>query len=166
MIKRIVSVVLLGSVLFAKVTNTPATIDFVENRKIKIIDIRTKGEWLQMGTVKDAYLITFFDEQYGYNPKKFLDDLDDVVKKDEQFAIICNSGSRTKLISNFLGNKHKYKVVNLTGGMLNLLKEGYKPEVYNRSTTQLSKQKIVSASELLKKESEPLPEIKENNSSK
>jgi len=166
MIKKLVLFLLFGNMLFAEITNIPATPKFVEETKLKIIDIRTKGEWLQMGTVKDAYLITFFDEQYGYNPKKFLDDLDDVVKKDEQFAIICNSGSRTKLISNFLGNKHKYKVVNLTGGMLNLLKEGYKPEVYNRSTTQLSKQKIVSASELLKKESEPLPEIKENNSSK
>ncbi|SFV65857.1 hypothetical protein MNB_SV-14-905 [hydrothermal vent metagenome] len=132
MIKKIVGVVLLlSSLIFAKVTNIPATKEFVENTKMKIIDIRTKGEWMQMGIIKGAYLITFFDERYGYDVKEFLAELNSVVDKDEKFAIICNSGSRTKLVANFLGVKNNYNVVNLTGGMIKLLSDGYKPEFYN-----------------------------------
>jgi len=128
--KTLLGVLLLGSTLFAEVTNTPATIDFIKAKKMKIIDIRTKGEWIQTGIIKDAKLITFFDEKYGYDTEKFMTALNKVVKKDEQFAIICNSGSRTKLIANFLGNKLDYHVVNLVGGMSKLLQEGFKPEFY------------------------------------
>ena len=166
MIKKIVAVVLLGTVLFAKVTNIPATTTFVENRKMKIIDIRTKGEWTQMGIIKDAYPITFFDERYGYDTKSFLEELNTVVKKDEKFAIICNTGSRTKLISNFLGNKLDYNVVNLTGGMMSLLKEGFKPEVYNKSLQQLPVKLKHPSPKMLKKEAELKTPITETNSTK
>jgi len=158
MIKKIVGAVLLSSVLFAKVTNVPATKDFVENTKMKIIDIRTKGEWIQMGTIKNAHLITFFDERYGYDVETFMAELNTVVDKDEEFAIICNSGSRTKLIANFLGVKNSYNVVNLTGGMRKLLQEGFKPEPYNPNGTEAKK--------ILKKEASiATPLIQESNSS-
>ena len=166
MIKKIVGVALLGSLLFAKITNTPATTTFVENRKMKIIDIRTKGEWIQMGIIKDAHLITFFDERYGYDTKSFLEELDTVVEKDEEFAIICNTGSRTKLISNFLGNKLNYNVVNLTGGMMQLFKEGFKPEFYNKSLQKLPVELKKPSSKMLKDEAKLTAPIEETNSSK
>ena len=128
--KTLFGLLFLGSLLMAKVTNLPVTVDFVESNKMKIIDIRTEGEWKQMGTIKGAHLITFFDEKASYNIKKFLKSLNKVVKKDEQFAIICNSASRTKLVSNFLGKKLDYDVVNLTGGMEKLVKDGYKVVAY------------------------------------
>jgi len=166
MIKKMVGVVLFGSLLFAKVTNIPATTTFVEKKKMKIIDIRTKEEWIQMGIIKDAHLITFFDERYGYDTESFLKELDSVVEEAELFAIICNTGSRTKLISNFLGNKLDYNVVNLTGGMLKLLKEGFKPEVYNKS---LQQEPIIlkhPSEKMLKKEAEFQTPITETNSTK
>jgi rhodanese-related sulfurtransferase len=166
MIKKIVGVVLLGSLLFAKVTNIPATTAFIEQKKMKIIDIRTKGEWVQMGIIKDAHLITFFDERYGYDTKSFLEELNHVVKKDEQFAIICNTGSRTKLISNFLGNKLDYNVVNLTGGMVKLLQEGFKPTAYNTNSQNLPIELTHPSSEMLQKEAELTTPIEETNSSK
>lgn len=129
--KTLLGLLLFGSTLFAEVSNVPATADFVEAKKMKIVDIRTEGEWIQMGTIKDAHLITFFDERYGYDTEAFTASLDKVVEKNEQFAIICNTGSRTKLIANFLGNKLDYNVVNLVGGMSKLLKEGFNPEYYN-----------------------------------
>ncbi len=156
MIKKIIGAVLLSSVLFAKVTNVPATPAFIEETNMKIIDIRTKGEWVQMGVIKDAHLITFFDERYGYDAKVFLEELNDVVKKDEKFAIICNSGSRTKLIANFLGVKNTYNVVNLTGGMMKLLKEGFKPEHYNPN---VKKESI----DLIKTSKEKTPITESNN---
>jgi len=126
-----------GTILMAQVTNLPVTLEFVKSNEMKIIDIRTKGEWKQMGTIKDAHLITFFDEQSKYNIKSFLEQLDKVVEKDEQFAIICNTASRTKLVSNFLGNKLNYNVVNLTGGMMKLLRDGYKVEAYDSDSEEV-----------------------------
>jgi len=124
--KTLFGLLLLGGLLVAKVTNLPATVDFVESNKMKIIDIRTEAEWKQMGVIKGAHLITFFDENAKYDIKNFLKELNKVVKKDEQFALICNSASRTKLVSNFLGKKLDYDVVNLIGGMEKLIKDGYK----------------------------------------
>jgi len=124
--KTLFGLLFFGTLLMAKVTNIPVTVDFVESDKMKIIDIRTEGEWKQMGIIKDSHLITFFDEKASYDIKAFLKSLDKIVDKDEQFAIICNTASRTKLVSNFLGKKLDYDVVNLTGGMVKLIKDGYK----------------------------------------
>lgn len=128
--KTLLGLLLLGSTLLAEVTNVPATQEFIDAKKMKIIDIRTKGEWIQTGIIKDSFLITFFDEKYGYDTDEFMGALDKVINKDEQFAIICNTGSRTKLIANFLGNKQDYHVVNLAGGMSKLFQEGFQPEFY------------------------------------
>ena len=128
--KTLFGLLLLGSTLFAEVIEQPATIEFVNNPQMKIIDIRTEGEWVQMGVIRNSILLTFFDERGGVDIDKFLEELNSIVDKDEQFAIICNTGSRTKLISNFLGKKLDYKVVNLTGGMMKLFKDGFEPEYY------------------------------------
>lgn len=114
----------------AKVTNIPVTVEFVKSHKMKIIDIRTEAEWREKGVIEDAYLITFFNEDSKYDIDSFLEKLDQIVKKDEQFAIICNSSSRTRLISNFLGKKLDYDVVNLIGGMEKLIEKGYKVKSY------------------------------------
>ena len=166
MIKKILGAVLLSSVLFAKVTNVPATTAFVEETKMKIIDIRTKGEWVKMGIIKNAHLITFFDERYGYDAKAFLEELNAVVKKDEEFAIICNSGSRTKLIANFLGVKNSYNVVNLTGGMMKLLKEGFNPAHYNQNVNKAFVEFREPSTEMLEKEASLKTPITESSASK
>lgn len=137
--KLLFGFLLFGSTLFAEVTDTPATLEFVNGSKMKIIDIRTEGEWVQMGVIKDSVLLTFFDEKGGVDIDNFIEELNKVVDKDEEFAIICNTGSRTKLVSNFLGKKKDYKVVNLTGGMMKLLNEGFKPEAYPTAETNSTK---------------------------
>jgi len=167
MIKKLVGVALLSSVLFAKVTNIPATIEFIDKTPMKIIDIRTKEEWEQMGVIKKSYLITFFDERYGYDSKIFLKELNKIIKKDEQFAVICNSGSRTKLIANFLGVKNSYNVVNLTGGIHNLIKEGFQPTQYSQNAPKRFVEFTIDPStEILEKEASLETPITESTSSK
>jgi rhodanese-related sulfurtransferase len=129
--KTILSLSLLCSTLVAEVTNIEVTPEFIEKNKIKIIDIRTENEWEEMGIIPSVYLMTFFTENNEFHGKSFLKELNKVVEKDEQFAIISNTASRTKLVSNFLGHKHNYNVINLLGGMTELLKKGYKVEIYN-----------------------------------
>ncbi|CAA6799991.1 MAG: Unknown protein [uncultured Sulfurovum sp.] len=129
--KTILSILLACSGLLAEVTNLDVTPEFINEKKIKIIDIRTQSEWKEMGVISGAHLITFFAENNKYNGEFFLKELDAVIEKDEQFAIISNSSSRTKLVSNFLGHKHEYNVINLVGGMSKLLEDGYEVEVYD-----------------------------------
>ena len=125
--KRIVfGLLLLATSLFAELKQEWATEKFLQ-KNIKVIDIRTPAEWRETGIVKGSYPIMFFDEQGNYDVPKFLKALDKVVKKDEQFALICRVGSRTGMLSDFLANKMGYKVINLKGGIMKLFSEGYKP---------------------------------------
>ena len=129
--KTILSLLLLCSTILAEVTNVEVSSKFIEENKIKIIDIRTQNEWKDMGVISGAHLITFFTKNNEFHSKSFLKELNMVIEKDEQFAIISNTASRTKLVSNFLGHKHDYNVINLIGGMSKLLKDGYVVEAYN-----------------------------------
>ena len=128
--KIVVALLLSMSFSMAEVKQVSATPEFVNNTKMKIIDIRTKGEWADTGVVKDSYLLTFFDERGNYDVEGFLAKLDKIVDKDEEFALICRTGNRTGMVSNLLGVKLDYKVTNLQGGLTKLLKEGFKPELY------------------------------------
>jgi rhodanese-related sulfurtransferase len=114
---------------FAELKNVWASKDFLKN-DIKIIDVRTPGEWRETGIVEGSYTIMFFDEQGRFNIPLFLEELNKVVKKDEQFALICRTGSRTSEISKFLAYELGYDVINLAGGIEKLMQEGYKPVMY------------------------------------
>lgn len=132
---KILKTTLLGVLFFvsslsAKVTHIEATPAFIKDTKLKIIDIRTEGEWIETGIVRGSYTVTFFDERGNYNIDTFLDKLDSIVAKDEKFILICRTGSRTGMISNFLGKKLKYDVINLKGGIMKLFREGFEPEFY------------------------------------
>ena len=131
-LKRIIfGLLLLATSLFAELKQEWATQGFLK-KNIKVIDIRTPAEWRETGIVKDSYTIMFFDEQGNYDVPKFLKALDGVVKKDEQFALICRVGSRTGMVSEFLSKDMGYKVINLKGGIMKLISEGYRPVRYMR----------------------------------
>ena len=83
-----------------------------------IVDIRTPGEWKNTGLVKGSIPIMFFNETGGYNIPAFLQSLNEKVDTKKEFAIICNSGSRTRIVGQFLSEKMGYKVINLQGGIL------------------------------------------------
>lgn len=128
----IYAILFLGTLVSADYTRQPIDAKVVSS-KIKIIDIRTPGEWKTTGLVKGSIPIMFFDEQGNYNVEAFLGELHKHVKKNEKFAIICNSGSRTQVVGGFLGNQLGYSVVDLEGGVQSaILKkipfEPYKPK--------------------------------------
>ena len=129
--KIILGLLLLGSSLFAEITNVIVTPEFVNSAKLKIIDIRTKGEWKETGIIKGSYPLTFFNEKGNYDIDGFLKSLNKIVNKDEKFALICRTGSRTGMVSNFLGKKLDYHVINLKGGLMKLIRAGYKTVSYN-----------------------------------
>jgi len=117
------------SALMAELQHVWATPAFAQ-KNIKIIDIRTPFEWKETGIVKGSYTIMFFDEQGNFYVPDFLKEVDKIVKKDEQFALICRVGSRTGMVAEFLSEKLGYKVINLKGGIMKMIQEGYKTVPY------------------------------------
>jgi len=120
----VIGLLLLANLAFAQVINFPISKNIV-NSGIKIIDIRTKAEWLQTGIIKGSKTITFFDELGRYDVPKFLKALNAYVKPGEKFALLCRTGHRTKVVAAFLG-KNGYKVIDLLGGVNALAKDNYK----------------------------------------
>ena len=103
--------------LFAQLTNKYPTQELIDS-KIPIVDIRTQPEWVETGILKGAIPIMFFNEQGNYNVQAFLEELNAKVNTKKQFAIICRTGHRTGIVSDFLSKEMKYKIINLKGGMV------------------------------------------------
>lgn len=122
---------LIATSLFADYTAQSIDQKLIDS-KIKIIDIRTTGEWKTTGLVKGSIPIMFFDERGNYNMETFLAELNKKVKKNERFALICNSGNRSQVLGTYLGNQLGYNVINLLGGIQSAIGkkvplEPYKP---------------------------------------
>lgn len=88
------------------------------NSKIPIVDIRTPSEWVETGIVKNSIPIMFFNERGGYDVRSFLEELNKKVDTTKPFALICRTGSRTKLLSEFLSKQMGYDVIDLQGGIM------------------------------------------------
>ena len=85
--------------------------------KIPIVDIRTVGEWKETGILEGTIPIEFFNEKGKYEVQAFLAELNEKVDTTKPFALICRTGSRTKLIAAYLANTYNYKVTNIIGGI-------------------------------------------------
>ena len=115
--KIIFTLLVLLSSLYASVTNQYLEQKLIDN-KTPIVDIRTPGEWIETGLVKGAIPIMFFNEKGQFNIQGFLDELNKKVDTTKPFALICRTGSRTRMVAEFLSTKLNYKVINLQGGIL------------------------------------------------
>ncbi|MFY9143473.1 rhodanese-like domain-containing protein [Sulfuricurvum sp.] len=125
----LLALLLFASTLMADYVRQPVDQKLIDS-KIKIIDIRTPGEWKTTGIIKGSIPIMFFDEQGNYNTEAFLGELNKVVKKNEKFALICNSGSRSQVVGTFLGKQLGYHVVDLQGGIQYVIRKKIPLEPY------------------------------------
>ncbi len=116
MVKWLLTLSLVATSLLADYTAQPIDEKLIDS-KIKIIDIRTPGEWKTTGLVKGSIPIMFFDERGNYNMDAFLAELNKKVKKNERFALICNSGNRSHTLGTYLGKQLGYNIVDLQGGI-------------------------------------------------
>ena len=116
--KRIILTLLILSLsLFAELKNEYLTQKFLDS-KMPTVDIRTVGEWKETGILKGSIPIEFFNEQGQYNIPDFLAKLNSKVDTSKPFALICRTGSRTKMVAQFLSDTYNYKVTNVTGGIM------------------------------------------------
>ncbi|WP_295052527.1 rhodanese-like domain-containing protein [Sulfuricurvum sp.] len=112
----LIALFLFATTLMADYSHQPIDQKLIDS-KIKIIDIRTPSEWKTTGLVKGSFPIMFFDENGNYDMNGFLAQLNQKVKKNERFALICNSGSRSKVLGTYLGKQLEYSVIDLDGGI-------------------------------------------------
>ena len=115
--KIIFTLLVLLSSLYASITNKYPSQKILDSN-IPIVDIRTPSEWKETGILKGAIPIMFFNERGSYNVQGFLDELNKKVDTKKPFAIICRTGSRSRMLSNFLSKNIGYDVINLSGGMM------------------------------------------------
>lgn len=124
----LLALALFSTFLLADLRHVDASIDIVKSG-VKIIDIRTEPEWKETGIVENSIPITFFDTQGRYDAQAFVNELNKHVKKEREFALICRTGNRTVAVSEFL-SKQGYKVINIKGGIKQLISQGYTTEPY------------------------------------
>lgn len=115
--KFFLTIFILSVSLFASIKNQEATYELLSSN-IPIVDIRTPGEWKETGLLKGSIPIMLFDEKGNYDLKDFLDKLNASVDTKKPFALICRTGSRTKILAQFLSQKLGYDVINLKSGIV------------------------------------------------
>lgn len=94
----------------------------------QIIDIRTPAEWENTGTIDSAYKISFTKDDKITPNENFLQEISKSgIDTNKTVYIICQSGKRGAKASKFLSDNGFKDVVNLDGGMKELIQEGFKP---------------------------------------
>ncbi len=122
MLKKILLfIVVLQTMLLADFKNLKSSeVESLIKKGVVIIDIRTPAEWKETGVIPTSKKIMFFDEQGNYNVQKWMSDFSKVVtNKNQPFVLVCRSGSRTKVVGNFLAKELGYtKVKDLKNGIM------------------------------------------------
>ena len=114
--RLIITMLLLTPFLHAEYKLEPYS-QTLQKEHIPIVDIRTEGEWKESGVIKGAIPIQFFNERGQYDIPAFLKALNAHVDTKKPFALICHTGSRTKMVAQFLSDELKYNVIDIQGGM-------------------------------------------------
>ena len=122
----LITALLAGSTsLRAEVTHVDSVaLERLLQRGVPVIDIRTSEEWRETGIIEGSRLLTFFDAQGRYDFRTWLSELAAIASQDESFALICDSGGRSGLVSRFLDEQLGYqRVYNVPGGFVRWIAE-------------------------------------------
>lgn len=106
------------------VTMNISEYDF-SNKDYALIDVRMPSEYAATGVVDGAKLITFLKEDGTINAE-FIDEVAKNYSKDSNIAIMCRSGKRSLAAAKMLEKNGFNDILNLDGGMNELLKTNIK----------------------------------------
>ena len=130
----LVAALLAGSTpLHADVTHIDSVaLERLLQRGVPVVDIRTPEEWSDTGIIEGSRLLTFFDAQGRYDFRAWLSELAAIAAQDEPFALICDSGGRSGVVSQLLDERLGYRrVYNVPGGIAQWIAED-RPTVDHR----------------------------------
>lgn len=112
------------------VTMSISKYDF-SNKDYALIDVRMPSEYAATGVVEGAKLITFLKEDGTMN-SDFVSEVSKSYSKDSKIAIMCRSGKRSLAAAKILEENGFTNIINLDGGMNELLNTGIKLIPYNK----------------------------------
>jgi rhodanese-related sulfurtransferase len=96
----------------------PVIVEKMIDDNIVMIDIRREDEFRRTGVIKNAHLLTFFDEYGQYDIDKWMSEFEKLVtSKDQTFVLICAHANRTRNVGNFLIEQGYKHTAHLMGGM-------------------------------------------------
>lgn len=96
------------------------------SRGLPVVDIRVAWEWRETGVVPGSRKMTFFDDRGGYDAGAWLASLGRVADRDDPVILICHTGTRSRVIANWLSEGIGYKrVYNVTRGIDDWIRRGY-----------------------------------------
>ena len=96
----------------------PKIVEKMIDDNIVMIDVRRPDEWDRTGVIKNAHLMTFFDEYGNHNIEKWMQEFEKLVtSKKQTFVLICAHANRTRTIGNFLIEQGYENTAHLFGGM-------------------------------------------------
>ncbi len=91
---------------------------------VKIYDIRRDEEWKQTGIVAGSRMLTLFDVKGGLN-SDFIPTFSKEINKEEPVILICRTGNRTKMASEYFSKKLGFqKIYNVKDGITRWISEG------------------------------------------
>ena len=94
---------------------------------VKIIDVRTPGEWKQTGVVEGSHLIMFFNEKRQPLTEQWMQQTSELISPDQELILICRSGNRSGMIANYLSKQHQFvRVYNVQKGIKDWIAKGNK----------------------------------------
>jgi rhodanese-related sulfurtransferase len=111
---------LYSGTLLAELVNIDNTqLQNLLDEKTVIIDVRRADEWADTGVVESSQLLTFFDKNGNVDAQKWYSDISKFSDASTPVILICRSGSRSKVIGNWMVKKLGYqKVYNVESGIL------------------------------------------------
>ncbi len=96
------------------------------SRGVPVVDIRVAREWRETGVVPGSRKLTFFDDRGGYDAGAWLASLDRVADRNNPVILICQIGTRSRVIANWLSEGMGYKkVYNVTRGIDDWIRRGH-----------------------------------------
>ena len=96
----------------------PKIVEKMIEDNIVMIDVRREDEFKRTGVIKNAHLLTFFDDFGNYDIDKWMSEFEKLVTSKEQtFVLICAHANRTRNIGNFLIEQGYKNTAHLYGGM-------------------------------------------------
>lgn len=100
---------------------TPSGDALVADRSMLLVDIRRPEEWARTGVVEGALLATYTDA------RSFLATIAPHLEDGQTIGLICRSGNRTARAARQIAELSDARIVDVGGGMLRLIAEGYSP---------------------------------------
>ena len=132
--RRVVSIAAMSLFLCvafnASAQNVPMQIGAEELRQLLeenavLIDVRRKDEWQRTGVVESSHMVTFFDQRGNYDAAAWLGEINEFSDSDDPIVLICQTGSRSGVIANWLAARMGYTdVYNLEPGIVEWIRTG------------------------------------------